>query len=445
MKAVIMAGGKGTRISSITQDEIPKPMLKVADKPILEHQIECLKKSNIDEVIIVVGHLGDVIKKYFKDGQDLDIKITYVEEDPNKPLGTAGSLYYLKDYLKEDFILIFGDAFISVDFDKMIEFHQKMQSDATLLTHPNSHPFDSDLVIIDDENNVTRFDSKNNVRDYDYKNLVNSGIYAFSPRIFNYIPEPKKTGLEKDVISSMIKDGLKVVSYHSTEYVKDMGTPERYYSVNKDFDSGLCTKRNLANKQKAIFLDRDGTINELIPFLNRKEDFKLLPGVSEAIKIINSSEYLCIVITNQPIIARGESTVENLDDIHKRMETLLGQDGAYIDGLYYCPHHPDKGFAGEIPELKIDCDCRKPKIGMLLKAMKDFNIDLSESIIIGDSTLDIKMAENAGMTSVLLRTGAAGLDGKYDINPTYIEDNLLSAINNIVIERRKNNGFQKSN
>lgn len=430
MKAVIMAGGKGTRISSITQDEIPKPMLTVGEKPILEHQIECLKKSGVDEVIIVTGHLGNKIKEYFQDGSNFNIKISYYEEDPNKPLGTAGSLYYLKEKLNEDFILIFGDVFLSVDFNRMFKFHQSHNSDATLLTHPNSHPYDSDLIITKDDE-VVAFDSKENTRNYDYNNLVNSGIYVFSPRIFDYITEEKKYGLEKDVIAKMLGNN-KVCSYHSTEYVKDMGTPERYESVNNDYANGLCERRNLANKQKAIFLDRDGTINVYKGFLTKKEDLELIDGVSQAIKEINSSEYLCIVVTNQPIIARGDSTVQNLDEIHKHMETLLGNDGAYIDGLYYCPHHPDKGFKGEVPELKFDCSCRKPKIGMLLEAVKDYNIDLSESIVIGDSTLDIKMAENAGIKSILVKTGVAGKDNKYEITPTYVEEDLLEAVNNIL-------------
>ncbi len=437
MKAVIMAGGKGTRIASITKDEIPKPMLTIGEKTILEHQIDCLKKSNIDEVIIVVGHLGEKIKKHFNDGSKFGIKITYFEEDPNKPLGTAGSLYYLKSKIEEDFILVFGDVFFSVDFNKMIAFHKSNNSDATLLTHPNSHPYDSDLVVISEDNRVKCFDSKENIRDYDYKNLVNSGIYIFSPKIFEYVNEPKKYGLEKDVIAKMIEDGDKVLSYHSTEYVKDMGTPERYNSVNSDYTNGICERRNLSYKQKAIFLDRDGTINAHIPFLVNKEDFKLIDGVSEAIKLVNSSEYLCIVVTNQPIIARGESTVENLNEIHKRMETLLGKDGAYIDGLYYCPHHPDKGYAGEVPELKINCDCRKPKTGMLLQAAKDYNIDLSESIMIGDTTLDIKMAENVGMKSILVLTGEAGKDQKYDVSPTMIADDLLEAVNIVFNNKRR--------
>lgn len=437
MKAVIMAGGKGTRIASITKDEIPKPMLTIGDKTILEHQIDCLKKSKIDEIIIVIGHLGEKIKAYFNDGSKFGIKITYFEEDPNKPLGTAGSLYYLKEKIAEDFILVFGDVFFSVDFNKMIEFHKHNNSAATLLTHPNSHPYDSDLVVVDENNVIKCFDSKENVRNYDYKNLVNSGIYIFSPKVFDYVTDPKKYGLEKDVIAKMIENGDKVLSYHSTEYVKDMGTPERYYSVNADYANGICEKRNLSHKQKAIFLDRDGTINALIPFLVHKEDLQLIEGASEAIRLINSSEYLCIVVTNQPIIARGESTIENLDEIHKRMETLLGKDGAYIDGLYYCPHHPDKGYAGEVPELKINCDCRKPKTGMLIQAAKDYNIDLSESIMIGDTTLDIKMAENAGMKSILVLTGEAGKDQKYEIHPSVIADDLLDAVNIIFNNKRR--------
>lgn len=436
MKAVIMAGGKGTRISSITNDEIPKPMLTVGGKSILEHQIDCLKKSGVNDIIIVTGHLGNIIKNYFGEGKQFGVNISYYEENPDKPLGTAGSLYYLKELIREDFVLIFGDVFLSVDFDRMLNFHRQNHSDATLLTHPNSHPFDSDLVVVDENGKVVKFDSKENKRNYDYKNLVNSGIYCFSTKVFDYVNEPKKYGLEKDVITKMISNGDNVYSYHSTEYVKDMGTPERYYSVNRDYEADLCTHRNLSHKQKAIFLDRDGTINEYIPFLVEKDKFELIDGVSDAIKDINASEYLCIVVTNQPVIARGECSVANLEDIHNRMETLLGAEGAYVDGLYYCPHHPDKGYEGEIPELKIDCDCRKPKIGMLLKAAKDYNIDLKESVMIGDSTLDIKMAEKAGMKSVLVNTGQKGLDGKFDVEPTMVADDLFDAVNKILMKER---------
>lgn len=434
MKAVIQAGGKGTRISEITGDVIPKPMLEISGYPILYHQMMNLKKNGITDITVIIGHLGNVIKDYFGDGKQFGLNISYVEEDPQKPLGTAGSLYFLKDKLKENFVFLLADVFIDIDFEKMEQYHIANNADVTLLTHPNGHPFDSDLVV--EEGGVVKaFDYKSNDRTtYNYKNLVNAGVMIFSPSVFKYLTELRKYNYEKDIIVPLINEG-KVVSYKSSEYAKDMGTPERYRRVQEDYNSGICDAKNLAYKQKAIFLDRDGTINEYVGFLRKEEDFRLIPGVSEAIKKINNSGYLAIVVTNQPVIARGEVTEEELEEIHKKMETLLGLDGAYIDDIYYCPHHPDKGFEGEIPELKIECDCRKPKTGMLEKAAREHNIDLSSSIMIGDSTLDIKMAENAGMQSVLLKTGQKGEDGKYEVSPTLIAEDLNDAINKIICKK----------
>lgn len=434
MKAVIQAGGKGTRISEITGDVIPKPMLEISGYPILYHQMMNLKKNGITDITVIIGHLGNVIKDYFGDGKQFGLNISYVEEDPQKPLGTAGSLYFLKDKLKENFVFLLADVFIDIDFEKMEQYHIANNADVTLLTHPNGHPFDSDLVV--EEGGVVKaFDYKSNDRTtYNYKNLVNAGVMIFSPSVFKYLTELRKYNYEKDIIVPLINEG-KVVSYKSSEYAKDMGTPERYRRVQEDYNSGICDAKNLANKQKAIFLDRDGTINEYVGFLRKEEDFRLIPGVSEAIKKINNSGYLAIVVTNQPVIARGEVTEEELEEIHKKMETLLGLDGAYIDDIYYCPHHPDKGFEGEIPELKIECDCRKPKTGMLEKAAREHNIDLSSSIMIGDSTLDIKMAENVGMQSILLKTGQKGEDGKYDVSPTLIAEDLNDAINKIICKK----------
>ena len=430
MKAVIMAGGKGTRISSITGDIIPKPMLKILDKPILEYQIDCLKKNNIKDIVIVVGHLGEVIKNYFKDGKDFGVHISYYDEDENNPLGTAGSLYYLRDYLTEDFVFLLGDIFFDIDLESMITFHKEHQSFATLLTHPNSHPYDSDLIKVKGDT-VIDFDSKENDRsNYDYKNLVNSGIYILNPQILSLITSPKKLAIEKDIISRFIKD-KKVFSYHSTEYVKDMGTPERFASVIKDFKNDLPKKRNKKNPQKCIFLDRDGTINKYKGYILDKKDLELLPGAAEAIRKINSSDYLCIVVTNQPIIARGESTIENLESIHDRLETLLGKDGAFLDDIFYCPHHPDSGFSGEVPELKIKCKCRKPGIGLLIDAKEKYNIDLENSVVIGDSWRDIETGKSANAKTIYLTCGAPP-DDKHQISADYTASDLQEAINNIL-------------
>ena len=437
MKAVIQAGGKGTRVSSITGDTIPKPMLEISGKPILYHQIMNLKRYGITDITIIVGHLGNVIEDYFKDGSSLGVNISYVEEDPNKPLGTAGSLYYLKDIIDEDYIFLLADVFIDINFNKMEEFHKKNNADVTLLTHPNSHPFDSDLVVCNDNDKVITFDHKTNDRTkYNYHNLVNAGVMIFSKRTLELLTEEKKYSYEKDIVEPLIKEE-KVFSYKSSEYAKDMGTPERYQKVQDDYDAGIPFSRNLENKQKCIFLDRDGTINEFVGLLTKADMLELIPGVGEAIQRINDSEYLCIVVTNQPVIARGNTTIEELNNIHMKMEKLLGEEGAYINDLYYCPHHPDKGFEGEVPELKIDCNCRKPKTGLIDKAVLDYNIDLEHSYIIGDSTMDMKLAENAGIKGILVKTGVAGNDNKFNVTPYYTCDTLNDAVDCILDKQLK--------
>lgn len=431
MKAVIMAGGKGTRMQSVST-EIPKAMLEVGGLPTIYHQIECLKKNNIRDIIVVIGHLGEKIKEYLNDGSKFGVNITYFEESLDNPLGTAGSLYYLKDSLKEDFIYLYGDIVLDVNFKRMVKFHYDNHSDATLLTHPNSHPFDSDLVKTNQENKILMFDYKTNIRNYYYKNLVNAGIFIFSPKIFEYIKEPKKIGIEKDVIAKIIEDKLNVYSYKTSEYVKDMGTPLRFEQVNRDYQNNLLSKRNLGNKQKCIFLDRDGTINKYVGLLKNESQFELIEMTSEAIKMINSSEYLCIVVTNQPVLARGECSFEEIERIHQKMETLLGNDHAYIDQIYYCPHHPDKGYDGEVKALKIDCNCRKPKTGMIDAAVKDYNIDPSLSFIIGDTSNDIMLGKNSGMKTIQVLSGHHENTPKYDVKPDYVLKDLYESTQKIL-------------
>lgn len=392
MKVVIMAGGKGTRITSVASD-IPKPMILIEGKPVLEHEIECLRKQGFKDIILTVSHLGNVIMDYFQDGSKFGVHIEYYFE--KEPLGNAGALFKIKDKLTEDFLLLNADAMFDVDFKRFVDFHKQHNALVTLFTHPNSHPYDSGLIISNEYNQVEKWLAKEDERPIYYKNRVNAGLHVISPEVLNQVIDTQKIDLDRQLLKPLAGT-KKMYCYDSPEYVKDMGTPERYYAVCEDFKAGRVQSKNLSNKQKAIFLDRDGTINKYVGFLREIEQFELLPNTSEAIKKINDSGYLAIVVTNQPVVARGEVTFEQLDQIHNKMETLLGKDGAYLDGIYFCPHHPHKGFEGEIPELKVECECRKPKPGMLLQAAKDFNIDLSKSWMIGDSDNDILAGENAG-------------------------------------------------
>ena len=418
-----MAGGKGSRIQSVRSD-IPKPMIEICGKPILQYQIENLRECALTDITIGVGYLGDAIKAYFGDGSSFGVNIDYFTED--HPLGTAGALFKMLDgkncaeldtktVIDEDFLLLCGDIIFDVDFNRFIDFHKKHNAWASLASHPNGHPYDSSLLVTEilpperegglpvHTHRVVKWLAKEDERTW-YRNLVNAGIQIISPELLRktartFVPRhpetPDKIDLDRDVLKPNIESG-KIFAYETPEYIKDMGTPERYYETEADIRSGKVSARNLRFRQKAIFLDRDGTINKDCGFISDVRNFELLPEAAEAIKKINASGYLAIVVTNQPVIARGECTFEELERIHNKMETELGKKGAFIDALYFCPHHPDKGFAGERTEYKCECACRKPAPGMLLQAAKDFNIDIASSYMIGDSEKDVLAGKNAG-------------------------------------------------
>ena len=427
MKAVIMAGGKGTRLASITKDLIPKPMAPVGGKPILEWQIRELKRQGIVDIILIIGHLGEKIREYFRDGADFGVRIRYIEE--TVPLGTAGSLSMLPPLLDGDpFFLIFGDVLFSIDMMRMLRFHREKSALATLLLHPNSHPFDSDLVVCDEDGRVFCFDSKHNVRDYWYHNCVNAGFYILDPDICSYVLPETKTDLEKELLAKLIEQGKAVYGYRSPEYIKDVGTVERITAAEKEYLGGFAEKRCLRNPQRAIFLDRDGTINRKNGLIYRPDQFELEDCAVEAIRTINASGYLAVLISNQPVVARGLCQIEDVEEIHAKMETLLGREGVFLDDIYFCPHHPDKGYPEENPVYKIPCRCRKPGTGMIEEAAEKYNIDLSVSWMIGDNTIDIQTGLNAGTHTALVLTGDAGKDGKYTVIPEITAENVLEAV-----------------
>ncbi len=415
MKVVIMAGGRGTRISELFPD-IPKPLIPIDGIPVLEREICSLASQGFRDIVLTVSYLHEKIEKHFGDGSKWGVKIEYFVE--NTPLGNAGALFKLN--LKEEFLLLNADAMFDVDFNRFVDFHKQHGGVVTLFTHPNSHPYDSGLLIADKNGAVEQWLAKEDDRPEYYRNRVNAGLHVINPSILELSGidvdkvgtvgengKPVKVDLDRQLLKPLAGTG-KMFCYDSPEYVKDMGTPERYDAVCEDYKAGRVSGKNLQNKQKAVFLDRDGTINKYVGFLRNIDEFALLDGVADAIKKINASGYLAIVVTNQPVIARGEVSFEELERIHNKMETLLGKEGAYLDAVYFCPHHPHKGYEGERPELKFDCECRKPKPGMLLKAAQDFNIDLAQSWMVGDGENDIKAGQNAGCRTALVGNGAYG-------------------------------------
>lgn len=430
MIAFILAGGKGTRFKEVTKDILPKPMVNIAGKPILQHQIEFLDRNNINKVILSVGYKAEIIKDYFKEGKQFGVSIIYSEE--SKPLGTAGAFKYTESLFnrerEENILVIYGDIIFDIDLERMLNFHKRHNGLGTLFVHPNDHPYDSDLLEINQDDRVIKFINKPHSKELIYQNLVNAGICILRSEILQYIPYKQKLDFGKDIFPKIIDTKKYLCAYNSPEYVKDIGTPDRYNKVKDDILNGKVHRRNLKNKQKVVFLDRDGVINKEVDLLYKPEQLKLISGVEKAIKQLNNSDYLVVITTNQPVVARGLCTEEDIREIHKMLETLLGRQGAYINRIYYCPHHPDKGYPEENKKYKIKCNCRKPKVGMFLQAEEDLNISKEESFMIGDTTTDIQTGKNYGIRTILVNTGYKGLDKKFSVKPDYIFQDLKEAV-----------------
>jgi D,D-heptose 1,7-bisphosphate phosphatase len=426
MQAVILAGGLGTRLNDVAPN-IPKAMMPIGNVPVIEHQIILLKKYGVTDIAVIVNHLKEHIQVHLGNGSRWGVELSYYEE--KTPLGTVGGIKAIEDFLIGDFIVLYGDVMLDMDVTRLIHFHQQTQSECTLVLHANDHPFDSDLVELDEASRITAFHSKPHDNAKFYRNMVNAGMYIMSKKVLSFLEPGKKADFGKDIFPSLCTQ-IKMMGYNTSEYLKDMGTPERLHQVNKDFNEGKIQQRNLSNKQKAIFLDRDGVLNVDIDLLANVDELEVFPYAPSVVWKINQSGYLAIVITNQSIIARNLCTEAGLRNIHNKLETILGTAHAKIDGLYYCPHHPDTGFPEENSKYKIECDCRKPKPGMLLQAARDFNIDLSASWFIGDSGRDIVAGKAAGVRTVGVRTGR-GANG-FPTPPEFLFKDLEEAVNYIL-------------
>lgn len=420
--AVILAGGRGTRIHRLAP-HLPKPMLPILGKPVLQYQIECLRRSDVKDVLLVIGHLGERIREHFGDGSRFGVRMDYFVEDT--PLGTGGCFGELAARLPETFFVLYGDVLLDMDFARMWQFHRSHVGCCTLFVHPNDHPADSNLVDVGRDGVVQGISRKGQPRSGWYRNCVNAGVFVFDQSLVRGLPGGM-LDLERGVIAPKIQQRL-VYGYRSTEYAKDMGTPHRYELVTRHVASGVVAARSLRNKQKAVFLDRDGTINHHVGLVSTPDQIQVQEEVFEALARLNGSEYLSILVTNQPVVARNLCSIDELEEIHRKLETVLGERNVYLDDLYYCPHHPDRGYPEENIAYKITCECRKPRIGLVEQAARQYNIDLSESYFVGDTTVDVQTGRNAGTRTILLSTGEGGRDAKYDVLPDFKAADLLDA------------------
>jgi histidinol-phosphate phosphatase family protein len=431
MQVVILAGGMGTRLRTVTGDDLPKPLVEINGRPLLDYHLAQIAQAGIREVVLLTGFGGDRISAFCGNGSKWGLNLRCVQEAA--AAGTAGAVLQALDALQERFLVLYGDTVFDFDMDRMWAFHENHSPDATVFLHPNDHPHDSDLVEVNDDDFVLNFHPYPHPPDANLPNLVNAGIYILERKALAGLTGlPAKPDFGKHVFPLMLAQGRRLAGYRSPEYVKDAGTPERLKKTAQDLLSGRVAGCSLRHPAPAVFLDRDGTLNVLRDYLMRPDQMELIPGAGAALARLNQSQYRTALITNQPVVARGDCDEEGMRQIHNRLETLLGAEGAYLDSLYHCPHHPDAGFPGERVDLKIVCDCRKPGIGLIQRAQQELNIDLAQSWMIGDTTTDVMTARNAGVRSILVHTGEAGRDGKFPYLPDFECPSVVEAIDLIL-------------
>ncbi|MGX5800338.1 HAD-IIIA family hydrolase [Bradyrhizobium sp. Arg314] len=429
-QAVVLAGGRGTRLRSRIGD-LPKSLANIGGKPLLEHQIVLARQHGIERILVLVNHAAEQIVEFCNQRKNWGIDVRCV--DDGAPLGTAGAVLAVLDLLDDNFLTIYGDTMLDVDLTRFKCFHEKHKAAATVFTHPNDHPHDSDLIETSEDGTVTAFHPYPRDPGFYYPNKVSAALYYIRKQAFlGWRSAVTPLDFGKDLFPEMLRAGAEIRSYSSPEYIKDAGTPARLDKVCADFESGRIARASLTSPQKAVFLDRDGCINVDHGHIDRPERFELIEGAAAAIGCFNRAEYRTIVVTNQPVVARGDCSVRDLRMIHNKMETELGRRGAFVDAIYFCPHHPDRGFAGEVEALKVRCECRKPSTGLVDDAVQALNIDRSQSWIIGDSSTDVALAKRSGIRSILVETGAGGLDSKYLVMPDYTVPDLFAAANFIL-------------
>lgn len=430
LKAAIIAGGQGTRIRAISGDAMPKALVPVAGEPIVFRQFELLRRHGVQEIAMMAGYLSDVLLDAVRPRmRELGLTLhPFVEPEA---LGTAGALGLARERLSDnDFLVLYGDIAIEMDLNALVHFHQQHHAVLTVVAHPNDHPHESDLLVADSRGMVSEVLYRGARMPGYYRNLVPSAVYCCSPRVFDHIAPNRKQDFIKDLIPHLLACGESVYAYNTTEYLRDMGTVARYELVEHDIETGLMSKMNRNQKRPTIFLDRDGVLNEERDWKGVTEAAQLtvLPGAAEAVKLINDAAWLAVVVTNQPQIAKGFTTEAELDRIFAKLETELGFGGAKLDRVYYCPHHPERGFEGEIPELKIACDCRKPRPGMLYRAIQELPVDMGEAYLIGDRKADIALAREVGIGAFGVRTGYGCQDCNPECEPDLLFQDVLEAV-----------------
>lgn len=387
-QAVIFAGGLGNRLRPFT-DNNPKPMFPIQGKPFLQYLIEQIKNWNIRDIIILLGYLPEKVMDYFGEGSEYGVKITYVVTPVE--YDTQYRLIAAKDYLNDEFLMMYCDNLCPVDFEQLVSDYYKNHALIQFSAYLNEDGYTKSNIHMSYDGKVLVYDKQ---RKNDNLQGVDIGYAIVSKEVLNYVSD-SNDNFEAVVYPILVNEGRLYATV----------TEHRYYSIGS-YSRIELTERYLSG-QKYIFLDRDGTTNVRPPkaeYICKPEAFVWIDGAKEAIKKLNDAGYFVIMISNQAGIGRGIMTDEDFRMVQNKMQEDLAEIHAHVDAVYYCPHSWD-----------VDCKCRKPKPGMLYQAQKDYSINLTECIMIGDDVRDMITANNAKMRGVLVNDDYRLIDAVNDL------------------------------
>lgn len=374
-QAVILAGGIGTRLRPLTYTT-PKPMVLVNNRPFLEYLIDLLKQNGISEVVLLLGYLHEKIVEHFGDGSNFGINIKYSIGDVS--FETGKRIKDAENLMQDHFLLMYCDNYWPLNLQRLVELHDKNQTAATVTVYTNKDGITRNNMYVDENGYVVKYDKSRKDKNL---NGVEIGFFILDKKVLDLMPDDNFS-FEKVVLPQLIE------KHQLSGYLTD----HRYYSIGS-LERISKTEKFLQPK-KIIFLDRDGVINKKAPeaeYVKLWDEFEFLPGAIEAMALLAQNNYKIFIISNQAGIARGAMTEQDLKEIHGNMEKELEKHNVKIEKIYYCPHGWDDG-----------CECRKPKPGMLFQAAREYDLDLSKSLFIGDDERDLQAGNAAGCRTLLV-------------------------------------------
>jgi len=429
--AIIVAGGLGTRAREMTGDDLPKALMPVAGVPIIERQILALVEQGFSKIVILAGHLGHLIQAFVSAKLILE-NVEIIVHIESSALGTAGAVISAKHLYDayEQLVIVFGDLLFDLDFSNLLSKQKESKAAAAIVCRPNDHPKESDVVQIDDDSFITNLLSKKNRTAGEYRNLVPTGIYSVSRSEIDAYQTNEKLDFFQDLFPALLKQGKRLVAVTTAPYICDVGTVSGRNAAEQDLASGRVQRMHTGILRPTVFFDVDGVLNEEIPGvgITSASEVRMIPGAGAALRRLNEIGVLAVGITNRPQLAKGQVTREGLEQIFSRLEMRLAEEKGYLDKIYFCPHHPEAGHEGEITALKVRCNCRKPDIGLLTRAMQELPVDPKHSSMIGDSWRDISVAKKKGIYAYGVRTGFGCRELPIDVRPDLMFDSVSDSV-----------------